>query len=195
MPVTLEVLSEALDFTGGPVESLDEGPRQRQPEVMDPCTRDKPLALLLLRTLKSGTHVQPTPTHKPRSRAEHAPSHAHGAEDAQIERAIALMRTSLDKRWTVASLARAVGLSRPAFARRFVASTGVSPLRFLTGLRMERAAHLLRASESTLGRIAHDVGYESEFAFNRAFKRLHRLAPGSYRRQARTSFTPMLRAA
>src|SRR5688572_8707653 len=76
-------------------EPLDDGPRQRQPEVMDPCTRDKPAALLLLRTLRSGTHVRPAAAHKPRSKAEHAPSRAHGVEDAQVERAIALMRASL----------------------------------------------------------------------------------------------------
>jgi transcriptional regulator GlxA family with amidase domain len=115
--------------------------------------------------------------------------------DPQVEKAIALMRGSLDRRWTVSALARAVGLSRPAFARRFVNARGMSPLRFLTRLRMQRAATLLGESDASLSRIASDVGYESEFAFNRAFKRFHLRSPGAFRRELRSSFTPVMRAA
>ena len=105
------------------------------------------------------------------------------------------MQGALDKRWTVTMLARKVGLSRPAFARRFVEATGVSPLRYLTRCRMERAAELLASSQESLPRIGELVGYDSEFAFNRAFKRHFFVAPGSFRRAARTSFAPSLRAA
>lgn len=115
--------------------------------------------------------------------------------DPQVEKAIALMRGSLDRRWTVSALARAVGLSRPAFARRFVAARGMSPLRFLTRLRMQRAAALLAESDAGLSRIASDVGYDSEFAFNRAFKRFYLRSPGAFRRELRSSFTPVMRAA
>jgi transcriptional regulator GlxA family with amidase domain len=114
--------------------------------------------------------------------------------DPQVQRAVEHMRNELAKPWTVTSLARSVGLSRPVFARRFVESLGVPPLRYLTLQRMERASELLRRSDASLAEVAGQVGYDSEFAFNRAFKRLHHVAPGSYRRQARTSL-PVFRAA
>jgi AraC-like DNA-binding protein len=112
--------------------------------------------------------------------------------DEQVQRAIALMRAEPALRWTVSSLARRVGLSRPAFARRFGAATGTSPLRYLTRLRMQRAAELLRGTELGLARIAQQVGYSSEFAFNRAFKRVYRVAPGGFRR---APHAPVFRAA
>jgi AraC-like DNA-binding protein len=92
------------------------------------------------------------------------------------------MQSDLKQRWTVSGLARRAGLSRAAFARRFVEQTGVSPLRYLTQRRMEHAAQLLRESRSGLAEIAEQVGYASEFAFNRAFKRRFHVAPGGYRR-------------
>lgn len=103
--------------------------------------------------------------------------------DPAVQKALSLMRAELAGRWTVTRLARRVGLSRPVFARRFVAETGVSPLRYLTQRRMERAAELLETSSLGLADIARTVGYESEFAFNRAFKRHHRVAPGAFRRE------------
>jgi transcriptional regulator GlxA family with amidase domain len=102
--------------------------------------------------------------------------------DEQVQRALQLMDQQLDRRWTVSELARHVGLSRPAFARRFKQSTGKSPLRYLTNKRMERAADLVRTTDWGLAQIATRVGYDSEFAFNRAFKRAHRVAPGTFRR-------------
>lgn len=99
-----------------------------------------------------------------------------------IERAIALMRCSVREPLTVAALARRVGMSRPVFARRFVEQVGVSPGRYLTALRIARAAELLQGSGS-LAEVAVQVGYTSEFAFNRAFKRLTGLAPGTFRRR------------
>lgn len=123
--------------------------------------------------------------------------------DLAIQRAVALMDADLARRWTVAQLARAVGLSRPAFARRFVEQAGTSPLRLLARRRMERAAELLAQPAAGLAWIAAQVGYDSEFAFNRAFKRHHGLAPGSFRRELRRGLralpqrhgTPMLRLA
>lgn len=109
--------------------------------------------------------------------------------DEQVEQAIALMRGALAERWTVTRLAKRVGLSRPAFARRFVASTGESPRRYLARVRMERAAELLRSSREGLARIGAQVGYDSEFAFNRAFKRAYLVAPGTFRRLAAAGLT------
>ena len=116
------------------------------------------------------------------------------SRDERVAQAVELMRDELDERWTVSKLARRVGLSRPAFARRFVADRGVSPLRFLARERMDRAAELLRRTDWTLAEIAERVGYDSQFAFNRAFRRHHRESPGAFRRHTRV-MTPTLRAA
>lgn len=114
--------------------------------------------------------------------------------DEAVERAVNLMRSELETPWTVTRLSRRVGLSRPVFARRFRQAMGESPMRYLARMRLEQAARLL--SESTLGlaAVASRVGYQSEFAFNRAFKRLFRIAPGGYRRAMRRS-APLFRMA
>jgi transcriptional regulator GlxA family with amidase domain len=114
--------------------------------------------------------------------------------DEHVEKALRLMRAELGKHWTVSSLARQVGLSRPAFARRFAVSTGQSPLKYLTRARMARAAQLLVETDWGLARVGVSVGYDSEFAFNRAFKRVHHVSPGAFRRTGHV-VTPMLRAA
>lgn len=105
------------------------------------------------------------------------------------------MRDQPEQRWTVASLARRAGMSRPVFARKFATTFGSTPLRYLTERRMERAAELLRASELPLAQVAECVGYISEFAFNRAFKRHFLVPPGHYRRSARRSSDEMRMAA
>jgi transcriptional regulator GlxA family with amidase domain len=103
-------------------------------------------------------------------------------DDTQVRKAVDLMLGALDARWTVTQLGRKVGLSRAAFARRFVESTGVSPRRFLARARLRRAAELLQSTDWGLARVGAAVGYDSEFAFNRAFKRAYRVAPGAFRR-------------
>jgi transcriptional regulator GlxA family with amidase domain len=115
--------------------------------------------------------------------------------DHAIERAITLMQGDVARAWTVTELARRVGLSRPAFARRFVAHAGISPLRYLTRYRMERAAEMLAQPELRLAQVAGQVGYSSEYAFNRAFKRQHRVAPGTFRRQLGARAVPDFRLA
>lgn len=101
--------------------------------------------------------------------------------DVRVERAVELLNQDIARRWTVELLAKAVGLSRPAFARQFLAVLGLSPMRYLTQRRMQVAAALLFASDATLAEVASRVGYSSEFAFNRAFRRFHRVPPGEYR--------------
>lgn len=111
--------------------------------------------------------------------------------DLRVAQALGLMCSQLEKRWTVESLARKVGLSRAAFAKRFVRSTGLSPLRYLCQLRLERAAELLRSSDASLGELSDVVGYASEFAFSRAFKRRYGVAPGVFRRRAAAFSAPL----
>ena len=85
--------------------------------------------------------------------------------------------------WTVAELGDRAGLSRSAFAQRFTALVGEPPLTYLTWWRMTVAGRLLRESDAPLSAVAQRVGYASEFAFAKAFKREFGIAPGRYRRE------------
>jgi AraC-like DNA-binding protein len=105
--------------------------------------------------------------------------------NARVEKALELLNGDISKRWTVELLARTVGLSRPAFARQFLRVLGLSPMRYLAQKRMQIAAALLLGSDAALAEVAARVGYHSEFAFNRAFKRHYGAPPGVYRRQPR----------
>lgn len=104
--------------------------------------------------------------------------------DRAIAAAIELMREKLEQPLRVTALARNVGMSRAAFNRRFVQATGFSPLRFLHTLRLERAAQLLTETDLCLSEIATRVGYVSEFAFSRAFKRHRGVPPSIFRRSS-----------
>ncbi|GAA3451599.1 AraC family transcriptional regulator [Dactylosporangium matsuzakiense] len=84
--------------------------------------------------------------------------------------------------WTVETLGAAAGLSRAAFSRRFTALVGRPPLGYLTWWRLTLAARLLRDGDQPVQAVARRVGYTSEFAFAKAFKREHGVAPGRYRR-------------
>ncbi len=103
--------------------------------------------------------------------------------DRRLGAALRRLHQDLAAGWTVESLAVAAGMSRSAFALRFKDKIGQSPLDYLTRWRMFRASHLLRRTEQPMATVAGQVGYESEAAFNKAFKRLTGLAPGAYRRQ------------
>ena len=115
------------------------------------------------------------------------PSWGRPLRDARIERAIELLNRDISRRWTVERLARAVGLSRPAFARQFLRVLGLSPMRYLTQRRMQEAAAMLLGSDAALAEIARHAGYRSEFAFNKAFKKHYRVPPGVYRQRPTAS--------
>jgi len=104
---------------------------------------------------------------------------AHG--DPIIGPALRLLHHNPAHPWTVAELARATGVSRAAFARRFNELVGEPPMTFLTGWRIALAADLLREPGSTVGSVAHQVGYGSPFALSTAFKRLRGMSPQRYR--------------
>lgn len=114
--------------------------------------------------------------------------------DAAIRRALDAMTLAPAEPWTVERLARLAGLSRAAFARRFERAVGAPPKQHLATLRLELAAHRLETTDEALAAIAASVGYASEFAFSRAFKRRFGVAPGGFRRRAPARAT-MLRAA
>jgi AraC-like DNA-binding protein len=103
--------------------------------------------------------------------------------DSGMVGALERIHADPQRAWTVADLAREVGLSRAAFARRFTRTVGEPPLAYLARWRMTIAARLLRASDLKLAVVADRVGYQSEFAFAKAFKRGYGVAPGAYRRQ------------
>ena len=110
-----------------------------------------------------------------------------GLKDPQIGAALSLIHRRYGEPWTVASLAREVAMSRSAFSERFKALVGEPPLAYLARWRLHSAARMLRSSDAKLTQVARRVGYESEVAFHRAFKRVVGVAPGEYRRRHRQS--------
>jgi AraC-like DNA-binding protein len=105
-----------------------------------------------------------------------------GVRDAHIGRALALLHGDPARAWTVDELARAVALSRSALAERFVALVGESPMQYLTRWRLALAAQALRTGSDAISRVAERSGYESEAAFNRAFKREFGAPPAAWRK-------------
>jgi AraC-like DNA-binding protein len=87
--------------------------------------------------------------------------------------------------WTVESLASRVSLSRSAFSAKFKQLVGEPPMQYLTRVRLTKAAALLRTHPATLVEIALSIGYDSEVAFSKAFKRYFGMAPGAYRQGRR----------
>jgi AraC-like DNA-binding protein len=108
-----------------------------------------------------------------------------GLRDPVIGRALSLLHTAIARDWTAEKLAREVFLSRSAFAQRFTALIGVPPMRYLASWRMHVAAQRLRETHRTIAQIAADVGYDSEAAFARAFKREQSMWPAQWRKQSR----------
>jgi AraC-like DNA-binding protein len=103
--------------------------------------------------------------------------------DTAVARSLEQIHAEPGATWTVAELAADVGLSRAAFARRFTEAVGEPPLTYLSRWRMTTAARLLRDHDRPLATVAKEIGYTSEFAFAKAFKRDFGIAPGAYRKQ------------
>ncbi|MEO3810436.1 AraC family transcriptional regulator [Sphaerisporangium sp. B11E5] len=113
--------------------------------------------------------------------AEHVPGWLGALNDRQIGAALTLMHQQATRRWTVAGLATAVGMSRSAFALRFKTLVGLAPLDYLLRWRMRSAAEALRGGDRTVASVAAEWGYASESAFSNAFKRVTGLPPARYR--------------
>jgi AraC-like DNA-binding protein len=114
-----------------------------------------------------------------------------GARDEVVGRSLALMHSRANHPWTIADLAGEVGVSRSALVARFTRYLSDPPMTYLTGWRLRLAAQALAATPRGVAAIAADVGYESEAAFNRAFKRQFGVPPARYRRQSRTPAQPV----
>lgn len=105
--------------------------------------------------------------------------------DPVVGEALRLMHHHPEHAWTIASLAREVGVSRAALARRFGELVGEPPMTYLTHWRLSLAADLLVATDDAIERVAHRVGYGSGFALSAAFKRVRGVSPQQHRRSAR----------
>jgi AraC-like DNA-binding protein len=99
-----------------------------------------------------------------------------------VGRALALIHARPAEAWTLERLSMEAGLSRSSLHERFVQFIGQPPVQYLTQWRMQVASGLLRDGDATLVEVALDVGYESEAAFSRAFKRVTGLSPGAWRK-------------
>jgi AraC-like DNA-binding protein len=131
------------------------------------------LDMLLLYTLRAWLDE--------RAHDEPAAGWAAALHDPGITAALQAVHADPGYPWTVRELAGRAGLSRAAFSRRFAALVGRPPLTYLTWWRMVVAARLLREGNAPLAVVAQRIGYTSEFAFAKAFKREYGLAPGRYR--------------
>ena len=105
-----------------------------------------------------------------------------GLRDPAVSRALTLMHANMVHAWSVDELGREVGISRSGLAERFTRVIGMAPMRYLVDWRLQVAAQKLRDSGDPLVRIAEQVGYESEAAFSRAFKKKFGAAPATWRR-------------
>jgi AraC-like DNA-binding protein len=121
-----------------------------------------------------------------RDHIERLPKDATGwlsaLRDRHIGAALRFIHARPAHRWTVDELAREVGLSRSALAERFNQVMGTPPMQYLGNWRLQLAAQHLMTRGIGVAQAAAEVGYESEAAFNRAFKRQVGMTPGSWRR-------------
>lgn len=115
-----------------------------------------------------------------------------GARDSEVGRALAMIHRSPEHPWTIATLAKEAGVSRSVLAERFRYFLNEPPMAYLTRWRLQLGAQMLTLTSHSVAQIAVEVGYESEAAFNRAFKREFGVPPARFRKHARS--TPKIAA-
>lgn len=113
---------------------------------------------------------------------ENATGWLAGLRDRGVGKALTLMHAKPDHDWTIEALAQQVGMSRSVLHERFVQYIGQPPMHYLTNWRMQLGARLLRESNHNVATIALEVGYESEAAFSRAFRRAVGQPPATWRK-------------
>jgi AraC-like DNA-binding protein len=106
-------------------------------------------------------------------------------QDPQVGRALALIHREPARAWTVASLAQELAMSRSGFAARFSQMVDEPAMQYLTRWRMQLAQHALQTEATTAAELAGRLGYQSEAAFARAFKRVTGMPPGAVKRGGR----------
>lgn len=107
-----------------------------------------------------------------------------GFADPQLARALSAFHADIERDWSVESLAREAGLSRTGFATQFSAKMGLTPMQYLTSWRMQIACQELTAERANVAEVAARVGYASESAFSRVFKKEIGMSPSAYRTSA-----------
>ena len=112
----------------------------------------------------------------------HGSGWSSAIRDPALTAALTAMHEAPAKAWTVHELARAAGMARSSFSERFAQTLGQAPIAYLTWWRMTIAAKRLKDTDAPIAAVARQVGYASEFAFAKAFKRELGTAPGAYRR-------------
>jgi transcriptional regulator GlxA family with amidase domain len=110
-----------------------------------------------------------------------------GARDSEVGRSLALMHRNPAQPWTIASLAKEAGVSRSVLAERFRHFLNETPMAYLTRWRLQLGAEMLVSTSYSVAQIASEVGYESEAAFNRAFKREFEIPPARFRSRSRSA--------
>lgn len=113
-----------------------------------------------------------------------------GVRDQEVGKALALLHRQPAHPWTIATLASEVGTSRSVLAERFRQYLSETPIAYLTRWRLQLGKQMLASTNHSVAQISGDVGYESEPAFNRAFKRAFGLPPARFRSQSRSSRGP-----
>lgn len=153
--------------------------------LSDEAASDHPGRLALLGKLSEALFVETL-----RRSMAALPSHHAGwlaaARDPLTGHALALLHHDPARRWTLARLARAIGTSRSSLLERFSHYLNEPPMTYLARWRLQLGARYLETTNRSVLEVAGDVGYESEAAFNRAFRREFGLPPGRYRRTRAT---------
>ena len=119
-----------------------------------------------------------------------APGWLAGLRDPIVGRALALLHAEPARDWTLDSLARAAGVSRSVLAERFPRYAGETPMRYLMLWRMQLAARLLADGVTKVAAIGEQVGFRSESAFSRTFKKVTGFSPSEWRRANSTPLAP-----
>jgi AraC-like DNA-binding protein len=168
-PVSGREIAALVGLLAGEIGARGAGSRAAAARLID---------LLLIVAIRRWAEEQPT---------EAAPSWLTALRDPLIGRVLALLHDRPGEQWTLASLTDEVHVSRATLARRFTDAVGEPPLSYLGRWRMHLAAERLKNGTETVEEIGRQVGYSSEYAFNRAFARHRGQPPGRYRRLARAA--------
>jgi AraC-like DNA-binding protein len=137
------------------------------------------------------TLISPTRLQVIRSWLEDSAREDHGwlaaLRDEHIGRAVAALHRAPGDDWTLAGLARVAGMSRSVFAQRFSDLVGEPAMTYVTWFRMETACVRLRDTDEPLATVAEGLGYRSEAAFGRSFKRIIGTSPARFRKSSRAA--------
>ena len=153
--------------------------------IIDECAADRPAGETVLQRLLDVMLIEAL-RREPGTEAWQVGLLA-GLRDPAVARAIRAIHGAVRGRWTVADLAKAAGMSRSAFAARFMTVVGCTPIEYLARWRMALAKEALCRGGKSLDRLAEEIGYESASAFSTAFRRRVGCAPGAFARSYRAT--------